>query len=358
MFLSKHLTQVVLSSLLLSATAFPPDRRATVCNGHSELCGRSFGNVTFVGAHDSYAIGVNNLAANQDQNLTQQLNDGIRMLQVQAHSQLGEIRLCHTSCALFDGGTLQAYLTTVKTWLNANPNEVLSMLIVNIDNLPASAFDTVFKAAGVDSMSFSPATSTLTASAWPTLGSMISSGNRLVVFLDNGADPTVSYLIDEFTNMWETAFDVVDPNLFDCSVNRTKAQDTATQLGLINHFLDMLVLGQPAPDVAKANITNGASGPGSLGAQVNACIALNSRSPNFMLVDFYEFGGGSVFQVAATANGVTYSSTPAVPPGSTSSSSSTPSSNGSYRSALPLYDQMYLVTFLIVMGIFGAYTVV
>lgn len=85
--------------------------------------------------------------------------------------------------------------------------------------------------------------------------------------------------------MWETAFDVVDPNLFDCSVNRTKAQDTATQLGLINHFLDVLVLGQPAPDVAKANITNGASGPGSLGAQVNACIALNSRSPNFMLVD-------------------------------------------------------------------------
>lgn len=34
--------------------------RATVCNGHSELCDRTFGNVTFVGAHDSYAIGVNN----------------------------------------------------------------------------------------------------------------------------------------------------------------------------------------------------------------------------------------------------------------------------------------------------------
>jgi len=37
-------------------------RRATVCNGHAELCDRSFGNVTFVGAHDSYAIGVNNRA--------------------------------------------------------------------------------------------------------------------------------------------------------------------------------------------------------------------------------------------------------------------------------------------------------
>jgi hypothetical protein len=33
------------------------ERRATVCNGHAELCERSFGAVTFVGAHDSYAIG-------------------------------------------------------------------------------------------------------------------------------------------------------------------------------------------------------------------------------------------------------------------------------------------------------------
>lgn len=33
--------------------------RATTCNGHAELCNRSFGNITFVGAHDSYAIGVN-----------------------------------------------------------------------------------------------------------------------------------------------------------------------------------------------------------------------------------------------------------------------------------------------------------
>ena len=35
-------------------------RRATVCNGHAELCDRSFGNVTYIGTHNSYAIGVNN----------------------------------------------------------------------------------------------------------------------------------------------------------------------------------------------------------------------------------------------------------------------------------------------------------
>jgi len=30
------------------------------------------------------------------------------------------------------------------------------------------------------------------------------------------------------------------------------------------------------------------------------------RPPNFLLVDFYDAGNGSVFEVAASANGVTY----------------------------------------------------
>jgi len=358
MFIPKDLTQVVLSSLLFSATAihgFSLARRATVCNGHAELCSRSFGNVTFVGAHDSYAVGVNNLAVNQDQNVTRQLNDGIRMLQVQAHLQNGDIRLCHTSCTLFDGGTLLNYLNTVKTWLNANPNEVLSILIVNIDNQPPSAFDAIYKAASVDSISFSPANSSLAASAWPTLGSMIDSGQRLLTFLDNGANPTVPYLIDEFTNIWETAFDLVDPTLFDCAVNRTNG-NSATQMSLINHFLDQLVLGQAAPNVAQANVTNAASGSGSLGAQVDTCIAANARAPNFMLVDFYEYGGGSVFQVAATANGVTYSpTTPVATPVSTSSStpsgsSSSGSSPNNTASSLSL-----MALFVVVGTMFGGY---
>jgi hypothetical protein len=67
---------------------------------------------------------------------------------------------------------------------------------VNINNQPASAFDTIYKAASLDSVSFSPASSPLTASAWPTLGSMIDSGKRLLTFLDNGADVTIPYLID------------------------------------------------------------------------------------------------------------------------------------------------------------------
>ena len=82
--------------------------------------------------------------------------------------------------------------------------------------------------------------------------------------------------------MWETAFDVTDT--FDCSVNRSKG-DASTELYLINHFLDQVVLGQPAPDPQAANVTNGISGTNSLGQQVQTCVAANGRNPNFMLVD-------------------------------------------------------------------------
>jgi hypothetical protein len=312
---TKTLAQVALSIILSSATlAATIEHRATTCNGHAELCDRSYGNVTFVGAHDSYAVGTNNLATNQDQDITQQLKDGVRMLQSQVHNNSGVIQLCHTSCALYNGGPLSDYLAKVKSWMDSNPNDVVTLLIVNSDNFLPSAFDAVFKSAGLDTLSYAPTSASVPASQWPTLGSMIDSGKRLVTFLDANADFTsVPYLIDEFTNVWETAFDVTDTT-FDCTVNRTKG-DPTTQLYLINHFLDTLVLGQPTPDRDQANVTNGVSGIGSLGQQVDTCYAANGRNPNYMLVDFYEYGGGSVFEVEASANGVTYNpSTPIATP--------------------------------------------
>ncbi|KAI0651982.1 PLC-like phosphodiesterase [Trametes meyenii] len=329
MKLSSHIATPAVLSLLASSltgvSGLSATRRATTCNGHAELCDRSFGNVTFVGAHDSYAVGTSSLAVNQDYNITQQLNDGVRMLQSQAHNKNGVIQLCHTSCGLYDGGSLQDYLTTVKTWMDANPNEVVSLLIVNSDNLAPSEYDTVFKAAGLDTLAYAPSSASLTASSWPTLGSLIDSGKRLVAFLSTKADFTsVPYLIDEFTNVWETAYDVTDTT-FNCDVNRTNG-DTSTQLYLINHFLDKLVAGFPAPDPAHADTTNAVSGVGSLGQQVQTCAAQHGRNPNFMLVDFYEYGNGSVFQVAADANGVTYNpATPVATPGGSSTSGSSSS---------------------------------
>lgn len=123
---------------------------------------------------------------------------------------------------------------------------------------------------------------------------------------------------------------MTDP-AFDCNVNRTKG-DSATQLYLINHFLDKLYLGStPVPDKDALNTTNAADGAGSLGAQVDTCAGQHAKNPTFMLVDFYEFGGGSVFSVAAEANGVTYAPTSPIAtplPDTTASGTSSSGSSG------------------------------
>jgi hypothetical protein len=88
----------------------------------------------------------------------------------------------------------------------------------------------------------------------------------------------------EFTNIWESAFDITDTALFNCQVNRSKA-DPTTSMFLINHFLDSIVLGVPTPNFVAANVTNAVSGVGSLGAEVATCVSLYNRNPNFLLVD-------------------------------------------------------------------------
>jgi hypothetical protein len=103
----------------------------------------------------------------------------------------------------------------------------------------------------------------------------------LVLFLSNLF--VAHGLTLEFTNVWETAFDVTDTT-FDCNVNRTNG-DASTQLYLINHFLDKIVLNQFTPDPENAATTNAVSGTGSLGLQAQTCAATYGRNPNFMLVD-------------------------------------------------------------------------
>jgi hypothetical protein len=123
------------------------------------------------------------------------------------HTNDNDIYVCHTSCAIQNGGTLSSYLQKVTSWVSANPNDVVTLIIVNIDNLPATTFAQSFSSAGLEQYMYSPTAGQLTINEWPTLGSLIDSGKRVLAFMDNQADFTqVPYLIDEFSNMFEDAY--------------------------------------------------------------------------------------------------------------------------------------------------------
>jgi len=51
--------------------------------------------------------------------------------------------------------------------------------------------------AGLDTIAYTPSKSTTALADWPTLGSMIDSGKRIVTFMDHDADiTTIPYIID------------------------------------------------------------------------------------------------------------------------------------------------------------------
>lgn len=94
--------------------------------------------------------------------------------------------------------------------------------------------------------------------------------------------------------------DVVDTD-WGCSVNRSNG-DTATQMYMINHYLDESLgsIGS-MPDKANLQTTNGAD---SLNKHVGNCNGLYGRAPTFVLLNFYSSNDVEPFAWAAGLNGV------------------------------------------------------
>lgn len=298
-----------------SSSAAPTNTQP--CNGYTELCARKYSNVTEVCAHNSPFAVKNNAASNQDYDVTTQLNDGIRMLQAQAHyNGTGQFNLCHTSCDILNAGTLESYLKTVASWVQQHPYDIVTILIGNADYVTATNFTTPIENSGLKPYLYEPSVIPMAVDDWPTYTEMILTSKRVVMFLDYQANQTaVPYLLDEFSQLWETPFDPTD-QAFPCTAQRPPdlPDDQAKQrMYMINHNLnaDISILGTSilVPNTVNLTLTNANTTEyGALGLSVNQCSNMWGRPPNRLNVDYYNTGNfnGSVFAAAAAANNVTY----------------------------------------------------
>ncbi|KAK5628983.1 hypothetical protein RRF57_004698 [Xylaria bambusicola] len=247
---------------------------------------RIYSKITFAGSHNSGFVGIGP-SDNQLASVTAQLNQGIRFLTTQTHDKDGVIQMCHTSCALLDAGPLQDYLGTVKTWVDGHPDDIVTLLITNGDAIDIVKFDDAFKAVGLDTYTFTPS-DTLGLDDWPTLGDLISSGNRVIVFMDYNSDTSkVPYILDEFAYYFETPFDPLEDKLSGCNIDRPTGVSADGRLILANHNRNYEVLGVSLPDLAHAGDTNSVA---SITAQTNTCNSMYGRIPNVVLLDYVSIG--------------------------------------------------------------------
>ena len=201
--------------------------------------------------------------------------------------------------------------------MDANPNDVVTVLLVNSDDSTAAQLHQEFVTAGIDKYGFVPSQNTQALQTWPTLQSLIAANTRLITFIADLEPSTTQaagapYLLDEFTFVFENPFQVTSANNFSCIPDRPAAvagniQEaiSSNRLSLVNHFLDLQeALGITVPDVADANLTNANSGAvGSLGAAAADCAHQFGKQPNFLLVDFFD--QGPAIDTVDKINGIT-----------------------------------------------------
>lgn len=296
---------VAAAALATTADARPQDggSSSTACNNSPSLCDRAYNNVTFLGGHNSAFLRDestgNSLSGNQYYNATRALDAGLRLLQAQVHRANESLSLCHSSCSLLDAGPLEDWLSAINSWMGRNTNDVVTVLLVNAADGTADEYAEVFKASGLGDIAYQPPSFQASAE-WPTLQTMIDDNQRLVSFVTEVThSETAPFILDEFSHVFETPFEVTELSGFNCTLDRPLNQDSASNalsngfLGLVNHFkYSQLGASIQLPDVDSIEIVNdpGTSAAGNIGRHLESCNSEWNTQPNFVLVDFFSEG--------------------------------------------------------------------
>ena len=293
----------------------PAEAAEPTCNGFAELCDRPYDEVVYVATHNSMSVSTQGWVwPLHDISMASQLKTGVRAFLIDtlyyddaanAADYLAalpeDVRpivsntldsaeflrrdgvfVCHGLCTLgFD--PLEEILTTVHAFMVDNPREVITLLIQ--DEISPEDTEAAFENSGLIEFIYRH-----DGGAWPTLGDMIASGERLVVMAENEGPPPDWYL-----NMWEqveeTPYLFKTPGEMTCDVNRGGDDK---DLLLLNHWIDRI-----SPDRVDAARINDYD---FLLDRARLCAEIRQQKPNFVAVNFTLIG--DVFDVVNELNDV------------------------------------------------------
>lgn len=303
------------------------------CNGHPELCDRTFDQVALATTHNSMSAGdiADWMFPNQEKGIRAQLEDGVRGFLVDIHyavpvggrvktliedevvarakyeeamgkeaveaamrirdrmvgDETGErdVYFCHGFCELGATRFVDA-LEQMYEFLAVNPGEVI-VIVIQDEGVTPQDVAGCFERSGLDRLLYrGPVTG-----PWPTLREMVESDQRVVVFAENNAEGVPWYHL-AFEVCQETPYRFLDPSEFS---NKPGRGGTSGSLLLMNHWIETT----PTPLPSNAEIVNAYD---FLLARARACRKERGMIPNLVAVDFYR--SGDLVRVVDALNGV------------------------------------------------------
>lgn len=266
------------------------------CNGYTELCAKKYNEVTSVMTHNAFNNTEDGFGlTNQTHGIAKQLDDGVRGLMLDVYDIGGVISVYH-GFEILGSEPLSEDLGEIKDFLDNNPNEVISIIFES--HVTALDIENELVAAGLMSYLHHQTLG----EEWPTLGAMINTNQRLVIFSEsNDGSASQTWYHYAWAHTFDTNYSYSFPTDFDCGVNRG---DISNSLYLVNHWITSVA---GTGDIIQANIVN--PNPFLIN-RLQECQNENNRQPNFIGVDFYEIGGA--FEAAEILNGIETTSNEAV----------------------------------------------
>ncbi|WP_405988964.1 PI-PLC domain-containing protein [Streptomyces sp. NBC_00986] len=300
------------AGILLVPYAVTPAASRT-CEGSAALCDRSYDEVAYLTSHNAMSTTVDRfIGPLQDPGVSAQLEDGVRALQIDTYhwERPDEIAqrlagsdftpeqrkfiaaavdrfnppreglwLCHSVCRA-GALALVPVLREIGDWMRAHPTEVVTLIVQ--DAISGEDTQQAFAQAGLSDLVHTPDADP--AKPWPTLGELIDSGRRLIVFAERADGPAPWYR-NFYDYGMETPFAFRTPDAMSCVPYRG---GTGKRLFLLNHFIT--IDGGSRLDAGKVNSRQ------YVLDRVHRCERERGRPVNFVAVDYTTIGdaGGAV----------------------------------------------------------------
>ncbi|KAL1322845.1 hypothetical protein HN51_067854 [Arachis hypogaea] len=266
-----------------------------------------FNKYAFLTTHNSYAIegepshtGVPRVTVtNQEDNVTQQLNNGVRALMLDTYDFKGDVWLCHSfggNC--YDFTAFEPAIDTLKeieAFLSANPSEIVTIILEDYVHTP-NGLTKVFTDAGLMKYWFPLSRMPKNGGDWPLVSDMVSKNQRLLVFTSIKSKEQSEGIAYQWNYMVENQYGDGGMKNGSCP-NRAESSplnDKSKSLVLVNYF-------QTTP----IKLITCKENSGALIGMLRTCYGdSGNRWANFVAVDFYKRSeGGGSFQAVDTLNG-------------------------------------------------------
>ncbi|KAH9607008.1 hypothetical protein KSS87_013783 [Heliosperma pusillum] len=266
-----------------------------------------FNKYAFLTTHNSFAIKVDLeeekfptvTLTNQEDSITQQLNNGVRALMLDTYDYKGDVWLCHSfkgKCHAFTAFQRAVDVCKeIEAFMSKNPSEIVTLILEDYVTSP-KGLTRVFKESGLMKYWFPLSRMPKNGGDWPLVKDMVAKNQRLVVFTSVKSKEQSEGIAYQWNYMVENQFGNHGMERGKCPKRNESSplNDRTKSLVLVNHFKTIPLKLTACEDNSMELIQ-----------MLQTCyLAAGHRWANFVAVDYYKrSGGGGAFQAVDVLNG-------------------------------------------------------